>query len=151
MQGLLGGRLIRCYDLSMTDLQKAQLQLALEKSWTRETSSAPDEWSGEWTSRGQCVPTALVAQDYLGGELQRLVTVFNGKEESHYRNLLPDGSIFDATRTQYPESQDLKVTEVSLNGFGSIREKRLSETNTLRRYQSLKSLVEQQLIKQPLN
>lgn len=129
----------------MTSLQKKQLQTAIEKSWTRETSSVPDEWSKEQASRGQCVPTALVVQDYLEGELQRLVTVFGGQEESHYRNILPDGSIFDASRSQYPDNQDLHITKVALNGFSSIRDKRLSEEDTLRRYQLLKGLVEQQL------
>lgn len=129
----------------MTDLQKEQLQAAIEKSWTRETSSVPDEWSEEQASRGQCVPTALVVQDYLGGELQRLVTVFGGQQESHYRNILPDGSIFDASRSQYPDSQNLHITEVVLNGFSSIRDKRLSEKDTRHRYQLLKGLVERQL------
>lgn len=56
----------------MKSLQKEQLQTAIEKSWIRETSSVPDEWSEELASRGQCVPTALVVQDYLGGELQNI-------------------------------------------------------------------------------
>lgn len=129
------------------EITKEQLQIALERSWAGETSSVPDEWSEARANRGQCVPTALVVQDYLGGELQRLATVFNGKEESHYRNILPDGSIFDASRSQYPAHQVLEVTEVALNGFNSIRDKRLSEQNTLQRYQLLKGLVERQLLK----
>ena len=134
----------------MTSSQKKQLQTAIEKSWIRETSNVPDEWSEEWSSRGQCVPTALVVQDYLGGELQKLVTVFGGREESHYRNILPDGSVFDASRSQYPDNQDLQIAEVELNGFSSIRDKRLSEENTLHRYQLLKRLVERQLSNESL-
>ena len=132
------------------EITKEQLQIALEKSWKRETSSVPKEWDKARASRGQCVPTALVAQDYLGGELQRLATVFNGQEESHYRNILPDGSIFDASRSQYPNNQDLQVTEVVLNGFSSIRDKRLNERDTLLRYQLLKGLVERQLSNESL-
>ena len=123
------------------EVTKEQLQTAFEKSWARETSSVPEEWDEARASRGQCVPTALVAQDYLGGELQRLTTVFNGQEESHYRNVLPDGSIFDASRSQYPENQDLEITEVALNGFNSVRDKRLSEEDTLKRYLHLRQLV----------
>lgn len=127
------------------EVTKAQLQIALEHSWTQETSSTPNEWSEAKASRGQCVPTALVAQDYLGGDLQKLTTVFNGHEESHYRNVLDDGSIFDASRSQYPDDQELRVASVALGGFGSIREKRLSEPETRRRYELLKSKVQQNI------
>ena len=128
------------------EVTKEQLQTALEKSWARETSSTPEEWSEVNSSRGQCVPTALVAQDYLGGELQKLTTTFNGQEESHYRNILPDGSIFDASRSQYPESQTLQVTTVALSGFSTVRDKRLSEEGTMQRYTLLKERVERLLV-----
>lgn len=127
------------------EVTKAQLQVALEHSWIQETSSTPKTWSEVKASRGQCVPTALVAQDYLGGNLQKLTTVFDGHEESHYRNIIDDGSIFDATRSQYPEDQELQIVDVVLGGFSSIRDKRLSEPVTRRRYELLKSRVEQNL------
>ena len=125
------------------EITKAQLQSALERSWIQETSSVPDEWSEENPSRGQCVPTALVAQDYLGGGLQKLNTVFNGHEEGHYRNVLADGTIFDACRSQYPDDQELTITDVALKGFASIREKRLNEPDVRRRYEQLRLLVKQ--------
>ncbi len=132
------------------EINTAYLRTALEASWSRETSSTSDEWSENRPSRGQCVPTALVAQDFLGGDLQKLSTVFNAKQESHYRNVLPDGRIFDATRLQYPDNQPLQVDKVELKGFGSIREKLLSEPDTLRRYQILKEAVVKRLDKQSL-
>lgn len=89
------------------------------------------------------MPTALVAQDYLGGDLQRLITVFDGKKESHYRNILDNGAIFDASRTQYPEEQDLRVTAVTHNEFNSIREKLLDEPEVRYRYNILRLKVEQ--------
>jgi len=127
------------------EITKARLQTALEQSWTKETSSTPDDWIETQASRGKCVPTALVAQDYLGGELQKLVTIFNGREESHYRNILIDGSIFDACRSQYPENQDLQISQVALKDFNSVREKRLNEPDTVRRYELLRARVEQHL------
>ena len=99
------------------EIAKERLLTAFEQCWTSETSSVPSEWSEEEASRGQCVPTALVAQDYLGADLQKLTTVFNGREESHYRNVLDDGTIFDASRSQYPRDQDLHIVEVTLSGF----------------------------------
>ncbi len=123
------------------EITKERLLTAFEQCWTSETSSTPSEWSEAEASRGQCVSTALVAQDYLGGNLQKLTTVFNGREESHYRNVLDDGTIFDASRSQYPRDQDLHIVEVTLTGFSSIREKRLSETKTLHRYELLRQRV----------
>ena len=128
------------------EIDTTSLSTALEASWSRETSSTPEEWSKSKPSRGQCVPTALVVQDYLGGDLQKLSTTFNGKRESHYRNILPDGCIFDATRSQYPTDQPLEIEEVELNKHGSIREKRLSELDTLHRYEMLKAVVSKKLL-----
>lgn len=127
------------------EISKPLLEKALRHSWTGDTSSVPNEWSEKNASRGQCVPTALVAQDYLGGDLQKLVTIFEGTEESHYRNLLDDGSIFDASCSQYPADQVLAQTAVALNGFSSVREKRLSEPDVVRRYELLKTRVRQEL------
>ena len=126
-------------------LTTSQLQEALELSWSRETSSVPVDWSEAAKSRGQCVPTALVAQYYLGGDLQKLATTFNGYKESHYRNILHDGTIFDATRSQYPDGQELAIAEVDLAGFDSIREKRLSEIDVRHRYETLLRRVEKLL------
>ena len=127
------------------EITKERLLTAFEQCWTSETSSTPSEWSEEEASRGQCVPTALVAQDYLGGDLQKLTTVFNGREESHYRNVLDDGTIFDASRSQYPDGQELAIAEVDLAGFDSIREKRLSEIDVRHRYETLLRRVEKLL------
>ena len=124
---------------------KSRLQTALEQSWIKQTSSVPDEWNVGNISRGQCVPTALVVQDYLGGDLQKLTTIYNGREESHYINILSDGTIFDACRSQYPEDQKFQLANVVLDGFNSIRTKRLSETETSQRYKLLKLRVEQNL------
>lgn len=128
------------------EIDPTALSTALEASWSQETSSTPEEWSKSKPSRGQCVPTALVAQDYLGGDLQKLSTTFNGKRETHYRNILPDGSIFDATRSQYPVDQPLQVEDVELNNHISIREKRLAELDTLHRYEILKAEVAKRLL-----
>src|SRR5262249_295600 len=48
-----------------------QLRRAIERSWTRSTSSDPEHWSEKNPAHGQCAVTALVVQDCLGGELLR--------------------------------------------------------------------------------
>ena len=50
------------------------------------------------------MPTALIVQDCLGGTLERLATDYQGKQETHYRNII-DGTTIDLTRNQYPEDQ----------------------------------------------
>ena len=38
--------------------------------WSADTSYSPDLWSDSNPSLGQCVPTALLIHDLLGGEIQ---------------------------------------------------------------------------------
>ena len=124
------------------EITKLTLQTALVHSWSRQTSSTPEEWSKANKSRGQCVPSSLVVQDYFGGELQKLITVFNGKKESHYRNILDDGSVLDVCRSQYPADQILHIDIIDLKDFISVRQKLLSDQSTLRRYLLLKKRIE---------
>lgn len=115
-----------------------RLTTAIQQSWSHDTTSTPDEWDAETKpSRGQCVPTALVVQDYLGGSLERLATEYNGARETHYRNIAEDGSITDLTRDQYPAEQDFVPAPVE----GDVRDYVLSNENTRRRYQLLSATV----------
>ena len=120
---------------------------ALHNSWIHETSSSPDEWSKYNPARGQCVASALVMQDYLGGDLLRYEVTGKSINETHYCNLLDDGTIVDTTGSQYKEPVNMIVKPVDLKGFSSIREKRLSDKVTNKRYQLLKQFVDKQLLK----
>lgn len=51
------------------------------------------------SSKGQCFVTALVVQDFFGGELLRFKDY--PLERSHYWNLLPDGREIDLTSDQF--------------------------------------------------
>ncbi len=123
-----------------------ELKTALHHSWTQETSSSPDEWSEDNPARGQCVASALVMQDYLGGDLLRYEVTGSSIHETHYCNLLDDGTIVDTTGSQYRELVNMKVKPVDLKGFSSTREKRLSDKATNNRYQLLKKTVVQHLV-----
>src|SRR5216683_953841 len=68
---------------------------AVRDAWTAETSADP-RWSAACPSLGQCAVTALVIQDYLGGELMR-GEVDGG---SHYWNVI-QGKTIDLTRDQF--------------------------------------------------
>jgi len=119
-------------------VQIEKLTSAIHQSWSAETTASPDEWDAEdHLSRGQCVPTALVVQDQLGGSLERLATEFNGARETHYRNVGDDGEITDLTRDQYPADQAFVPAPVD----GDVREYVLGNENTRRRYLLLSEAV----------
>lgn len=89
----------------------------IEASWSAETSSIPDEWSASSRARGQCVVTALLVQTIFGGELRKADTIFQGHEETHYWNILPDTTVIDLSKRQYPDDQVLVPSEVNLHGY----------------------------------
>lgn len=73
-----------------------ELIKAIEASWGPDSTywgfDEPDN-----RSRGQCLVTAMVVQDYYGGKLIR----GNCGIEPHYWNELPDGTEVDLTRQQF--------------------------------------------------
>lgn len=114
---------------------------AIEQSWSRYTAFDTDEWTEDNPARGQCVVSALVIQDLLGGELQKTKVNYGGTIESHYRNILPDGRMIDATRSQYPIDQTFEVTPIDIKGASSLRAKLFAEANTEKRYKLLRTNV----------
>lgn len=118
---------------------------ALQYSWSADTCFDASEWSADNPARGQCVVSSLVVQKYLGGGLQRYRVTGAVIAETHYCNVLGDGTILDTTASQYKQPVALKMEPIDLKGFASIREKRLSDDETRSRYELLLSRVEQQL------
>jgi hypothetical protein len=114
---------------------------AIENSWSVYTAFDRDQWSPDNPARGQCVVSALIIQDLFGGRLQKTQVTFNGHIESHYRNVLPDGTIIDTTRSQYPASQEIKATEITLGDYTNLRQKLFAEANTESRYKLLRTTV----------
>lgn len=103
------------------------LALAIRNSWTAETS-ASDEWDAARSEIGQCAVTALIVQDWRGGDLLRAIV--NG--ESHYWNRLPSGVEMDLTRAQF--DLPLDIGEVVIRD----REYVLGNAETAHRYETLK-------------
>jgi hypothetical protein len=75
-----------------------RLAIALRRAWDAETSNDPVAWSPSNPALGQCAVTALVVQDYFGGELLRAEVA----GVSHYWNQLGDRTV-DLTREQFAE------------------------------------------------
>jgi hypothetical protein len=108
------------------------LVAALEASWSRGTSLDPARWSPSNPSWGQCAVTALVLQDFLGGDLLRCPLPRGG---SHYWNRLPSGAEVDLTRGQFREGIATQAGEVR------PREYVLSFPETAHRYRLLKERI----------
>ncbi len=110
---------------------------ALEWAWCAET--AMGAWDEQMRSLNQCAVTALVIQDYLGGDLLRC-EIDDG--DSHYWNKLPSGQELDLTATQFEitEAQPKRETVI-------VRDRAyvLSFPDTVRRYELLSSQVKKRL------
>ena len=118
---------------------------ALQSSWAKDTAFDPKEWSESNKARGQCVVSSLVIQDYLGGDLVRYSVDEGDLHETHYANRLDSGVILDTTASQYTEPVTMRIKPVDLKGFSSVREKRLADNSTRKRYEILKARVDQLL------
>jgi hypothetical protein len=120
-----------------------QLTAALHASWDSETGYANGiSWSPENPARGQCVVSSLIVQDYFGGDLVRFAVTGDGLQETHYCNLLEDGTLLDTTASQYKEAVSMKRKDSNVGTYTSLREKRLDDVDTSTRYVRLKAKVE---------
>lgn len=118
---------------------------ALQSSWGADTAYDPTGWSDTNRARGQCVVSSLIVQDYLGGDLLRYSVDEGDLHETHYVNKLTSGVVIDTTASQYKQPVTMRIKPIQLDGFKSIREKRLADTDTRERYEILKNRVAQLL------
>jgi hypothetical protein len=102
---------------------------AIREAWSAETS-VDERWHGERPSLGQCAVTALVIQDYLGGDLLRA----DVGGVSHYWNRLPGGAEIDLTRDQFTQFSPRQVETRS-------RDHVLSFPDTTKRYRLLRERI----------
>lgn len=127
--------------MTLTDLEKT-----LQKSWSKETSYCPNEWNELSSALGQCAVSALVVNDYFGGEIiWAEVLLPDGKKISHYFNLIGNKDI-DLTRSQFPKDTIIPAGVEKKKGFATTREFMLSNENTVRRYELLKEKVKNNLV-----
>ncbi len=117
-----------------------ELKEALRKSWSKETSSDPNNWTPENPAWGQCAVTACIVQDYFGGNLIR-ATVNERGCSTHYWNQLPDVTEIDLTQDQFSENFNAFIKRHCLQEL-KTREYVLSYPSTAKRYEILKQRVE---------
>lgn len=112
-----------------------QLTKLIQQAWSRETAHPDfaDRWSEENRSAGQCAVTALVVNDYFGGELAKIYV----DDDSHYFNII-DSEVVDLTAEQFGDTKiDYEKRELR------TREDMLANENTRQRYIELSAKIGQ--------
>lgn len=127
----------RFYDLYDEILSDNFISLAEFYSFFAETYSrdlcypkVAQVWSQDNPSWGMCAITALVINDYFGGDIYKIKT----NDESHYFNVI-NGNIVDLTVQQFGHPIKYK------NKVKVKREDMLKDQNTEKRYQKLKTEI----------
>ena len=112
------------------------LESILQKCWSKETCYPPIQknWSPKNPALGQCAVTALVIQDYLGGDLLYC------KHIHHYWNRLPDGKVIDLTKQQFPKGTKICLDEIRTREY-TLKSKIAKKVKTQERYEILKKRV----------
>ncbi|MEG8946405.1 YunG family protein [Rosettibacter firmus] len=113
----------------------------LKKAWSRKTCYLPDQekWSPDNPAFGQCAITALIIQDFFGGE------ILYCKHYHHYWNKLPDGRIVDLTKEQFGENAN-PCPDFIVSRKDILESEGAKKAKTLTRYLMLKRRVTRYLI-----
>lgn len=81
-----------------------QLSGALRKSWGKDTAWKNKGEKGK--PDGQCFVTALIVQDFFGGDILRHDF---GNGDIHFWNRLPNGKEIDLTSGQFPDGDGINA------------------------------------------
>ena len=116
------------------------IESAFQKSWSKETCypKLQKKWSPQNPALGQCAISALIIQDYFGGDLLYC------KHLKHFWNKLPNGQEIDLTKSQFPDNTKICVDKV-ITGEPTPEYKHNSKSLTLERYAKLKRMVEEHI------
>jgi len=128
-------------DINILNMDLNTLEKALQKSWSKETSYRPNEWSDVNPSFGQCAITALIVNDYFGGDIVWSEALLpSGQKISHFFNMI-NGQEVDLTRSQFPDGTIIpKGIEVKKD-FASTRDYLMSYKEKNSRYDALREKV----------
>jgi len=108
---------------------------ALQKAWCRETSYYA-KFEPDNLAKGQCVPTALLVQSILGGDIYGCMV----RRSRHFYNIV-DGELVDYTAGQFPDMHQLVASYTQ--GYKSNRDVLLLRPGVADRYELLKERYEQ--------
>jgi hypothetical protein len=133
--------------MSKPNLQ--QLTVALHSAWSANTGYVDaSAWNNDNPARGQCVTSSLIVQDFFGGDIVRYAVKARGIDETHYANILEDGTVIDMTRSQYEGEVTLMEIPINLamNNFRTVRERCLADEETRALYEILRERVDDRLL-----
>ncbi len=123
-------------------MELSKLESLLKQAWIQETSADPKNWNSQNPAWGQCAVTALIVNDYCGGDIVWAeVELPNEQKASHYFNLI-DGEDTDLTCDQFPKGTNVPQGTERKKGFKTTRDYVLSHLATRNRYELLKKRVE---------
>lgn len=123
------------------------LEKVLRNIWARETSSDAQNWNSTNPAWGQCAVTALLVNDYFGGEIVWAEAKLpDGRSVSHYFNKINEKEV-DLTRCQFPEGTCILQGVEKKKEYASTREYvlRAPGSTTKERYEILKQKIEENL------
>ena len=110
------------------------LKEAFDFSW--DESTAHGEWHPSNRSKNQCVPTALIVQDYLGGAIFEI----GYKRTKHFINII-DSVFVDFTAGQFRDGEYPDLSNPKHRGRNVL----LRVKHVKHRYELLKERVEEWL------
>lgn len=121
-----------------------QFENILKRAWSKDSSYYP-VFDGSNPALGQCAVTALVVNDYFGGEIVWCEAVQpDGQKISHYFNKVDNNEI-DLTRSQFSEGTVVPAGTEKKKGFATTRDFILSNEDARTRYLILKNKIDRLL------
>jgi hypothetical protein len=90
--------------IDMTKLEEDVI-VAVMRCWDKDTTHDPDNWTEENMAYGQCAPTALVVQDYLGGNIRQGTTKSGHKHFWNYVQISDTWFILDVSEVQFVDDE----------------------------------------------
>lgn len=122
-------------------LEIDKLKLALQKSFSKETSQGKGEWLENNPVYGHCALASLIVQDWLGGEIAPVwANTPDGRQIKHFNNLI-GGITIDATVAQFPQGTEFIKREFG----GDVRQELLKHKDTQEKYLILKEKVSRKI------
>ncbi|SRR5579871_93005 len=119
-----------------SNLSFSTIQNLIKKAWDAKTCFPVQtkEWNESLPELGQCAVTALLVQDYLGGDI-----AFN-KTYNHFWNILSDGEEIDLTKNQFKSIPRLNI-DSTVTRQALLNSESADRQRTKARYELLKKRV----------
>ena len=106
----------------MTTWTLAEIEAVVRAAWSIDTCDEHDrsDWTADVPERGQCVATAWLLHDLLGGALvgAEVHHADGSLQGYHYWNRLPGGVDVDLTSTQFARGEVVQAGQVVDRGEG---------------------------------